>query len=62
MVGFPSCVVYYDRPERKAGKTKYSFRMMLEFSINGLTSLNNHIINCCVIITTKYYVIILYEC
>ena len=38
IVGFPSCVVYYDQPERLAGKTKYSFRMMLEFSINGLTS------------------------
>ena len=38
MVGFPSCVVYYDQAERLAGKTKYSFRMMLEFSINGLTS------------------------
>ena len=38
MVGFPSCVVYYDRPERKAGKTKYAFRKMLEFAIDGLTS------------------------
>ena len=38
MVGFPSCVVYYDRPERKAGKTKYPFRKMLEFAIDGLTS------------------------
>jgi glycosyltransferase involved in cell wall biosynthesis len=38
IVGFPSCVVYYDQPDRLAGKTKYSFRMMLEFSINGLTS------------------------
>ena len=38
MVGFPSCVVFYDRPERKAGKTKYPFRKMLEFAIDGLTS------------------------
>ena len=38
MVGFPSCVVYYDRPERRAGKTKYPFRKMLEFAIDGLTS------------------------
>ena len=38
MVGFPSCIVYYDRPERKAGKTKYPFRKMLEFAIDGLTS------------------------
>ncbi len=38
IVGFPSCVVYYDRPERLAGKTKYPFRKMLEFAIDGLTS------------------------
>ena len=38
MVGFPSCVVYYERTERKAGKTKYPFRKMLEFAIDGLTS------------------------
>jgi|TARA_B100000315_G_scaffold126093_1_gene115874 glycosyltransferase involved in cell wall biosynthesis len=38
MVGFPSSIVYYDRPERKAGKTKYSFHKMLEFAIDGLTS------------------------
>ena len=38
IVGFPSCVVYYDRPERLAGETKYPFRKMLEFAIDGLTS------------------------
>jgi len=38
IVGFPSCVVYYDRPERLAGKTKYPFRKMFEFAIDGLTS------------------------
>ena len=38
MVGFPSCIVYYDQPERLAGKTKYSFRKMFEFAIDGLTS------------------------
>ena len=38
IVGFPSYVVYYDRPERLAGKTKYPFRKMLEFAIDGLTS------------------------
>ena len=38
IVGFPSCVVYHDRPERLAGKTKYPFRKMLEFAIDGLTS------------------------
>ncbi len=38
IVGFPSSVIYYDRPERLAGKTKYPFRKMLEFAIDGLTS------------------------
>ena len=38
IVGFSSCVVYYDRPERLAGETKYPFLKMLEFAIDGLTS------------------------
>ena len=38
IIGYPSCVVYHDRPERLAGKTKYPFRKMLEFAIDGLTS------------------------
>ena len=38
IVGFPSCIIYYDRPGRKAGKTKYPFRKMFEFAIDGLTS------------------------
>ena len=38
IVGFSSCVVYYNRPERLAGETKYPFLKMLEFAINGLTS------------------------
>jgi glycosyltransferase involved in cell wall biosynthesis len=38
IVGFPSCVVYYDRPERLAGETKYPLRKMFEFAIDGLTS------------------------
>ena len=38
IVGFDSCIVYYDRPERIAGSTKYPFKKMLEFAIDGLTS------------------------
>ena len=38
IVGFPSYIIYYDRPGRKAGKTKYPLRKMLEFAIDGLTS------------------------
>ena len=38
IIGFSSYVVYYDRPERLAGETKYHFLKMLEFAIDGLTS------------------------
>ena len=37
IIGFSSYVVYYDRPERLAGETKYPFLKMLEFAINGIT-------------------------
>ena len=38
IVGFPSCVVYFDRPDRTAGKTKYPFWKMFEFAVDGITS------------------------
>ena len=38
IVGFPSCVVYFDRSERAAGKTKYPFWKMFEFAVDGITS------------------------
>ena len=38
IVGFPSCVVYFDRPDRAAGKTKYTFWKMFEFAVDGITS------------------------
>ena len=38
IVGFPSCVVYFDRPDRAAGKTKYPFWKMFEFAVDGITS------------------------
>ena len=38
IVGFPSCVVYFDRPDRVAGKTKYPFWKMFEFAVDGITS------------------------
>ena len=37
-LGFNSAVVYYERPQRKAGKTKYPFRKMLSFAWEGITS------------------------
>ena len=38
MVGFQSGYVYYDRNERFAGESKYPFKKMLAFAIDGITS------------------------
>ena len=31
-------MVYFDRPDRAAGKTKYPFWKMFEFAVDGITS------------------------
>ncbi len=38
LVGFQSGTVYYDRSERFAGESKYPFKKMLAFAIDGITS------------------------
>lgn len=38
LVGFQSDVVAYDRSERFAGESKYPFKKMLAFAIDGITS------------------------
>ena len=38
LMGFKSAVVPYKRSERYAGKTKYSLRKMMSFSLDGITS------------------------
>lgn len=37
-VGFRQAAVYYDREARFAGQTKYPFRKMMRFAIDGITS------------------------
>lgn len=37
-LGFNSAVVYFDRAERFAGQSKYPFRKMLAFALEGVTS------------------------
>jgi len=37
-LGFKSTQVFYDRQERQAGETKYTFKRMFEFSLNGILS------------------------
>jgi glycosyltransferase involved in cell wall biosynthesis len=38
LLGFRSCSVYYSREERFAGETKYPFKKMLLFALDGITS------------------------
>ena len=40
MIGYQSDIVYYERRERFAGKSKYPLRKMLSFAIEGITSLS----------------------
>ena len=40
LVGFSSTAVYYDRRERKAGKSHYPKRKMLALAFDGITSLS----------------------
>src|SRR6187549_2986155 len=37
-VGFRQTAVYYDRPARFAGETKYPLKKMVKFAIDGITS------------------------
>jgi dolichol-phosphate mannosyltransferase len=37
-VGFKQTAVYYERPARFAGETKYPLRKMMRFAIDGVTS------------------------
>lgn len=38
LMGFNTALVYYERGERLAGKTKYPFRRMLSLALDGITS------------------------
>lgn len=38
LIGFPCGMVYYARRERMAGKSKYPFKKMLSFALDGVTS------------------------
>lgn len=41
-IGFKSDIVYYDRAERLAGKSKYSLSKMISFAWDGITSFSNY--------------------
>ncbi len=38
LIGYKYSLVYYDRKERFAGKTKYSLKKMVSFALDGITS------------------------
>lgn len=38
LLGYPTASVYYDRKERFAGESKYPFKKMLNFALDGITS------------------------
>jgi polyisoprenyl-phosphate glycosyltransferase len=40
-IGFNQTYVEYDRDERSAGKTGYTYRKMLHFALDGITSFSN---------------------
>jgi len=40
MLGFKSDIVYYERAERFAGESKYPLKKMLNFAVEGITSLS----------------------
>jgi len=40
-IGFPQTGVLYDREERHAGSTKYPYRKMLQFAVDGITSFSS---------------------
>lgn len=41
-IGYNSSIVYYNRLERAAGESKYPFKKMLAFAIDGITSFSVH--------------------
>ena len=40
-IGFKQCGVSYSREKRNAGETKYPYRKMLRFALDGITSFSN---------------------
>jgi glycosyltransferase involved in cell wall biosynthesis len=38
LIGLPATSIYYDRKERAAGESKYPFKKMINFAIDGITS------------------------
>lgn len=65
MIGYPTDVVYYERSERFAGESKYPLKKMIQFAVEGITSLSTKpikmITNLGVFIFVFSFVILLYS-
>lgn len=65
MIGYPADVVYYERSERFAGESKYPLKKMINFAVEGITSLSTKpiklITNLGVFIFLFSFVILIYS-
>ena len=65
LIGFKSDIVYYERKERFAGKSKYPLKKMLNFAWDGITSFSvkpiRLVLNAGVIILFLSFLMILYS-
>lgn len=57
MIGYPTDVVYYERGERFAGKSKYPLGKMASFALEGITSLSTKPIRMITILGIAIFVI-----
>ncbi|ASB87631.1 glycosyltransferase family 2 protein [Bacillus sonorensis] len=46
-IGFDQKIIYYENVERKNGKSKWSFRHLLNYGIDGIVSFNNRPLRIC---------------
>ena len=65
MIGYQTDVVYYERSERFAGESKYPLKKMIQFAVEGITSLSTKpirlIMNLGVFIFLFSFVILIYS-
>jgi dolichol-phosphate mannosyltransferase len=50
-VGFRTSQVEYDRPERRSGRTKFTFFKMVRFAVEGITSFSNLPLRVCYVLS-----------
>lgn len=49
-IGFKECIIEYENRTRAAGDTKWSFKNLLQYGIDGIISFNNKPLRFCVVI------------